>query len=250
VNSRRGRAEAHRAPPRGLGLPTVIIAQGAWVGRSGWGEVIALLQQHGLDVIAVQNPLTSLADDVDVLTRAINHRSAPIVLVGHGYAGTVITQAGNHPRVVALVYVTAFAPDDGESTADVQPEYPPPRCLEQLEIDAGGFLHLSPHGVSEFLAQDLPNADCQVLAAIQQPIRASALLDRVGKAAWRAKASWYLLAEEDRILPAERQQAIAEKILAIIVRVRASHVVFITRPKATADAILQAVEFARQRPVR
>src|SRR5262245_31655459 len=112
---RRGHAEGTRGMPRDFDAPTVVIVHGAWVDATGWREVIALLQAKGLNVIAVQNPLSSLADDVDAVARAINHQPAPIVLVGQGYGGTVITQAGNHPSVAALVYVAAFAPDTGES---------------------------------------------------------------------------------------------------------------------------------------
>ena len=133
-----------------------MIAHGAWVDAASWREVIALLQVKGSSVIAVQNPLSALADDVDAVTRAINHQPGPVVLVGHGYGGTVITQAGNHSSVAALVYVSAFAPDLGESTIDAQKDYPPPLCINRLEVDARGFLSLAPDAVLEFLAHDLP----------------------------------------------------------------------------------------------
>jgi pimeloyl-ACP methyl ester carboxylesterase len=232
--------------PRDLDAPTVVIAHGAWVDATGWREVIALLQARGLSVIAVQNPLSALADDVDAVTRAINHQSNPIVLVGHDYGGTVITQAGNHSRVAALVYVAAFAPDSGESTIDAQ-DYPPLPCIGRFKVDAGGYLYLAPDIVLEFLAQDLPATEGLVLAAAQQPIRASALLDRVTEAAWRTKPSWYAVTDEDRMISPALQREICNRIEARALILRAGHVPFLSKPKETADVILGAVEFVSSR---
>ena len=245
---RRGHAGSPGGIPRDLDAPTVVIVHGAWVDATDWREVIALLQVKGLSVIAVQSPLSSLADDVDAVTRAINHQSGPIVLVGQGYGGTVITQAGNHPSVAALVYVAAFAPDAGESTSDTQKNYPPLPCVAGLEVDAGGFLYLAKDAVPQFLAQDLPSADNRILAAAQKPIRASALLDRVTAAAWHAKPSWYVVADEDRMIAPALQRQIAKRINANVVVLQVGHLPFLSKPKETADVILAAVDFrARQR---
>jgi pimeloyl-ACP methyl ester carboxylesterase len=222
-----------------------VIVHGAWVDASDWREVIALLQVKGLNVIAVQNPLRSLADDVDAVTRAINQQSGLIVLVGQGYGGTVVTQAGNHPRVVALVYVAAFAPDTGESTTDTQMDYPPPPCVAEIEVDAGGFLYLAQDAVPQFLAQDLPAADNRILAAAQKPIRTSALLDRVTAAAWRTKPSWYVIAEEDRMISPELQHNTAKKINANVFVLASGHLPFLSKPKETAAAVLAAVDSVR-----
>jgi pimeloyl-ACP methyl ester carboxylesterase len=223
-----------------------MIVHGAWVDATDWREVIALLQEKGLSVIAVQNPLSSLRDDVDTVTRAINHQSNPIVLVGQGYGGTVVTQAGNHPRVAALVYVAAFAPDAGESTTDAQKDHPPPPCVAGFEIDAGGFLYLAPDAVPEFLAQDLPAADNRILAAAQKPIRVSALLDRVTAAAWHTRPSWYVVTDEDRMIPPALQRQIAKRINANVFLLRSGHLPFLSKPKETADAVLAAVDFVRR----
>jgi pimeloyl-ACP methyl ester carboxylesterase len=230
--------------PRDLDAPTVVIAHGAWVDATAWREVIALLQVKGLSVIAVQNPLSSLVDDVDAVTRAINRQPSPVVLVGHGYGGTVITQAGNHSRVFALVYVAAFAPDVGESTADAQ-DYPPLACIGALEVDAGGFLYLAPDVVLQFLAQDLPATEGLVLAAAQQPIRASALLEHVAAAAWQSKRSWYVVTGDDRMISPVLQREIASRINARVLTLHAGHVPFLSKPKETADVILAAVDFVR-----
>jgi pimeloyl-ACP methyl ester carboxylesterase len=225
-----------------LSAPTVAIVHGAWVDATDWREVIALLQVQGLNVIAVQNPLSSLADDVDAVTRAINHQSSPIVLVGQGYGGTVITQAGSHPRVVALVYVAAFAPDTGESTSDIQKDYPPSPCVAGLEVDAGGFLYLAQDAVPKFLAQDLPSVDNRILAAAQKPIRASALLDRVTAAAWHTRPTWYIVADADRMISPALQHQTAKKISAKIFVLQSGHLPFLSRPKATADVVLAVVD--------
>jgi len=229
--------------PRDLHGPTVVIVHGAWADATGWREVIALLQVKGLSVIAVQNPLSALADDVDAVTRALNHQPSPIVLVGHGYGGTVITQAGNHQSVAALVYVAACAPDVGESTADVQKDHFSAPFIARFEVDAGGYLYLPPDAVLEFLAHDLPASEGLVLAAAQPPIRASALLDRVTEAAWHTKPSWYAVTVEDRTISPALQRLIASRINASVLVLRAGHVPFLSKPKETADVILTAVDF-------
>ena len=243
MTPRRGHAEGLEIP-RDFNAPTVVIVHGAWVDATAWREVIALLQAAGLSVVAVQNPLSALADDVDAVTRAIDQQRGPVVLVGHGYGGTVITQAGNHSRVAALVYVAAFAPNSGESTTDAQ-DYPPLACIGGLEVDSGGFLYLAPDVVLEFLAQDLPASECRVLAATQQPIRASALLDRVADAAWRSRPSWYIVSEGDRMITPGLQRRIANRIGASVLGLPADHVPFLSKPSETAGAIGAAVEHVR-----
>ena len=223
----------------------MVIAHGAWVDGTSWREVIALLHVKGLSVIAVPNPLSALADDVDAVTRVIKRQPGPVVLVGHGYGGTVITQAGGHSNVAALVYIAACAPDIGESTTDVEKYGPSSPVISGFEVDAGGFLYLPLSVVREFLAHDLSAAEIRVLAAAQPPIRASALLDRVTKAAWRTKPSWYAVTDEDRIMSPALQREIATRIEARVLSLRAGHVPFLSKPKQTAEVILAAVDFVR-----
>ena len=223
----------------------VVITHGAWADATSWREVIALLQANGLSVIAVQNPLTALADDVDAVRRVLHHQPGPVVLVGHDYGGTVITQAGTHSSVAALVYVSAFAPDVGESTADAQNGHPPSPCIPRLSIDSRGFLYLAPDAVLELLAHDLPATESLVLAAAQQPIRAGTLLDRVTEAAWRTRPSWYVVTEDDPMMSPALQREIAGRINASVFILRAGHVPFLSKPKETADVILAAVAFVR-----
>ena len=231
--------------PRDLDVPSVVIAHGAWADATSWREVIALLQAKGLRVIAVQNPLTALADDVDAVTRALDHQPNSVVLVGHDYGGTVITQAGEHPKVAALAFIAACAPDIGESTADVQKDHASLPFIGRFTVDAGGFLYLAPDAVLDFLAHDLPATEGAVIAAAQQPIRASALVDRVTKAAWHTRPSWYGVADEDRILAPAFQRQTAKRINASEVTLRAGHLPFLSRPTETAAVILAAVDGVR-----
>ena len=248
MRTRRGHADARQGVPRDLDAPAVVIAHGEWVDATGWRDVIALLHVKGLSVVAVQNPLSALADDVDAVMRVLNHQRRPVVLVGHGYGGTVITQAGNHQRVAVLVYIAACAPDTGESTADAQKDYPPPLCIRRFAVDASGFLHLAPDAVLEFLAHDLPQTEGLVVAAAQKPIRVSALIDRVTDAAWHRKPCWYAVTDDDRMMSPALQREIASRINASVRTVRAGHLPFLSKPKETTDVILAAVEFVRGNP--
>jgi pimeloyl-ACP methyl ester carboxylesterase len=190
-----------------------------------------------------------LADDVDAVTRALNRQPDPVVLVGHDYGGTVITQAGHHEKVAALVYIAACAPDVGESTADIQKDHASLPFIGRFTVDAGGFLYLAPDAVLQFLAHDLPAAEAAVLAAAQRPIRASALVDRVTEAAWHTKPSWYGVAEEDRMIAPASQRETARRINASVVSLRAGHLAFLSKPNETAAVIIAAVEGVRGRRV-
>ena len=242
---RRGHADARGDCRATSDAPAVVIAHGAWVDATGWREVIALLQIKGLGIVAVQNPLSGLADDVDAVTRALNHHPGPVVLVGHGYGGTVITQAGRHPRVAGLVYIAAYAPDIGESTADLQNDHASLPFIHEFEVDAAGFLYLARDAVLEFLAHDLPATEGLVLAAAQQPLRVSALVDRVTEAAWHTKPSWYGVTDWDRMISPALQREIAGRINASVTTLRAGHLSFLSKPKETADVILTAVDCLR-----
>lgn len=225
-------------------LPTLVLVHGAWADGSSWSEVIARVQGAGIRVVSVQNPLSSLGDDVAAVQRAMELVEGPVVLAGHSWGGTVITQAGAVEQVLALVFVAAFAPDLGESTNHLQAAYPPPEYLPALRMDSGGFLHFSPADLPQYFAQDLPSENADVLAATQGPIRASAFNEAVSQAAWRSKPSWYLLAEQDRMIPPALQREMAARIGARLQTVASSHVPFATRPKETAAILVEAVHGA------
>jgi pimeloyl-ACP methyl ester carboxylesterase len=232
--------------PRDLDAPAIVIAHGAWADATSWREVIAVLQAQGLRVVAVQNPLTALVDDVGAVRRALDHQPHPVVLVGHDYGGTIITQTGLHQKVAALVYIAAYAPDVGESSADVQKDQASLPFIGRFTVDAGGFLYLAPEAVLEFLAHDLPATEAAVLAAAQRPIRASALVDRVTEAGWHARPAWYGVADADRMLAPALQREIARKINASVVTLRAGHLPFLSKPVETAGVILAAVDGIRR----
>ena len=179
-------ASPETTPPKGA--TSVILVHGAWADGSSWSKVIPLLQAKGLHVVAVQNPLTSLGDDVAATKRAIALQEAPVVLVGHSYGGAVITEAGSDPKVVGLVYVAAFAPGDGESVASISKPYPPAPLGAELRPDSQGFLSITPKGVAEDFAQDLPKTEKDVLTATQGPTNGAAFGATVTTASLEDKA--------------------------------------------------------------
>lgn len=222
-------------------IVTVILVHGAWADGSSWNEVIARLQAEGIPVVSVQNPLSSLADDVAAVRRAMELVDGLIVLVGHSWGGTVITQSGVSERVRALVYVAAFAPDRNESTNSLQAHYSTPEYASLLRTDSAGYLHFPADALPHYFAQDLPTANAMVLAAAQGPIRASAFDDEVTEVAWRSIPSWYLVADHDRMIPPRLQREMAQRMRARTREVPASHVPFASRPKETTALILEAI---------
>src|SRR3989440_7512941 len=172
---------------------TVILVHGAFADGSSWDKVIPLLEARGLKVVAVQNPLTSLADDAASVKRVIDAQSGPVILVGHSWGGTVITEVGGDDKVAALVFVAAFAPDVGESTADLGKDGPPPPGATSIRPDPAGYLYLTPEGVAKDFAQDLPAMQTRVMAVTQGPIFGKAFDEKVTKAAWQNKPSWFIV---------------------------------------------------------
>lgn len=220
--------------------PTVVLVHGAFADGSGWDKVIALLQAKGLKVVAVQNPLTSLADDVAATRRVLDVQTGPVVLVGHSWGGVVISEIGIHERVKSLVYVSAFAPSEGQSVGELGKGYPTPPGLGALVEDKEGFLSLSPEGVAKHFAQDLPTAQTRLMAATQGPIRAAAFDEKVTAAAWRTKPSWFVVSEQDHMIDPGLQRAMAQKISAHVVSVPTSHVPQLSKPQQVAKAIVAA----------
>ena len=219
---------------------TVVLVHGLWADGSSWNKVIPLLQAKGLKVISVQNPLTSLADDVAATKRVIDDQSGPVILVGHSWGGMVITQAGDDPKVAALVYVAAFAPDEGQAIADLVKDLPPPPGAASVRTDSSGFVWLTPEGVAKDFAPDLPAAETQVMAATQGPTPKKTFEDKVSTAAWKTKPSWFIVAQKDREIQPDLERAMAKKIKASTTEVPTSHVAMLSRPKDVAAVILKA----------
>jgi pimeloyl-ACP methyl ester carboxylesterase len=224
----------------------VVLVHGAWADGSSWSKVIALLQAKGINAVAVQLALTSLAGDVASVKRAIALQDGPVVLAGHSYGGVVITEAGNDPKVAGLVYVAAFAPDAGESVGSLSQAYPPAPLGAELRPDAEGFLSISPKGFAEDFAQDVPAQEAKVLWATQGPTNAAVFGSPVSIAAWKTKPSWFVVAGEDRAIPPALEKAEAERMKATTINVAASHLVMVSHPKEVAELIEKATTSVAQ----
>lgn len=229
---------SHARPARAE-PPTVILVHGAFADGSSWNKVIPRLAAWGVPAVAVQNPLSSLQDDVAATRRAIAAAPGKVVLVGHSWGGTVITEAGNDPKVQALVYVAAFAPDAGETSAQQGQGYPQAPGLGQLQLQQG-WLSLPEPAFAQDFANGLKSALTRLLYSGQAPLKASALDDTVGHAAWHSKPSWYVLSREDRMLSPQLQAATARRIGAQLQSLKAGHASPLSQPQAVADTILEA----------
>jgi len=219
---------------------TVVLVHGAFADGSSWNKVIPKLQASGLNVISVQNPLTSLADDVAATRRVLDVQTGPVVLVGHSWGGLVITEIGNHPRVKSLVYVASFAPSEGQSIVDMTKDYPKASGLDHVVADKEGFVTMSLEGISKHFAQDLPAAETRLMAVTQGPIRGANFEEKVTVAAWRNRPSWFVVAESDRMIQPALQKANAAQISARVVSVPTGHVPQLSRPSEVANAIVAA----------
>lgn len=226
----------------------VVLVHGAFVDGSSWNGVIAKLQQKGYHVSSVQNPLTSLADDVAATRRVLARQDGPTILVGHSWGGVVITEAGaNAPNVAGLVYVAAIAPDLHESTMDLMKRAAPAPAGQAITADSTGFLWLDRSKYHADFAADVPENLTRVLSAAQQPISARAFSETVSQVAWREKPSWYIVTTRDRAISPEVEQFMANRMGAKIVPISSSHLVPVSHAGAVADVIDRAArELSRQ----
>lgn len=234
--------QVQAAPATPLSDTTVVLVHGAFADGSSWNKVIPLLQAQGLKVVAVQNPLTSLADDVAAAQRVIDAQTGRVVLVGHSWGGSVITQAGASDKVKALVYVAAFAPDEGQSTAEQGQDLPPPPGITTLQPDGAGFLYLPPASVASNFAQDLPAAETRLMAATQGPIQGKAFGEKLTLAAWKTKPNYYIVAANDRMIQPALEQAYAKKLQATTTVLQTSHVPMLSQPAKVAAVIIAAAK--------
>jgi pimeloyl-ACP methyl ester carboxylesterase len=214
----------------------IVLVHGAFADGSGWRGVYDELTARGYAVSIVQNPLTSFADDVAATRRVLNRQDGRVILVGHSYGGSVITEAGADPKVAGLVYVAAFAPDVGQSTLDQYAEIPPPPDFIPEE-QPDGFAYLNAERFRAGFAADTSEADAAFLRDAQVPIAMAALGAPVTVAAWKEKPSWFVVATEDGAIDPELLRSTARRIGAETTEVPGSHVVFLTQPKAVADVI-------------
>lgn len=229
---------AHAADriPDDQSVRNVVLVHGAFADGSGWRHVYDELTARGYRVSIVQNPLTSLADDVAATTRILDRQNGPAILVGHSWGGTVITEAGVHPKVEGLVYVSALSPGAGESTAQQYEGFQtPPEFV--IETTSDGFGFVNPEKFKIGFAHDTSDADAAFLRDSQVPINISAFTTRLEHAAWTTKPSWAVIATDDKAFDQRMLRAMAERIGATITEVPASHAVFMTQPKVVADVI-------------
>ena len=224
------------------GKPAIVLVHGAFADGSSWSKVIPLLEAKGYHVVAVQNPYISLAGDVQATDRVVNQQTGPVILVGHSSGGTVITQAGNNPKVVALVYVDANAPDSGQSINELLATAPTPPWAATLIKDEGGYLTLPRATIVNNFAPDLPLGDREVIAATQVPWFSGYLDDKVTHAAWHDKPSWWVLGENDQMIDPKFQATMAARMGAKVTRVPTSHVAMLADPKGVTAVIIAAAE--------
>lgn len=225
--------------------PSVVIVHGAFADGSDWAKVIPLLQAKGVDVVAVQNPLTSLEDDVAATQRAVAAQPGKVVLVGHSWGGVVITQVGEDPKVSGLVYVAALAPDAGQAGGELGKAYPPAPGFAFIQADGAGYLKMSREGIAKHFAQDVPAKTTDVMTATQGPINGKAFEQKVTTAAWKTKPSWYIVASKDHMIQPDQQVAMAKTINARVTTLATSHVPQQSQPAKVAAVILDAVNSAK-----
>ena len=222
------------------GTRNVVLVHGGFVDGSGWQAVYNILTKDGYNVSVVQNPTLSLEGDTAATRRVIDVQEGPVILVGHSYGGTVITEAGNHPNVAALVYIAAFAPDKGESVNTLIANPPPGAPVPPILPPKDGFLLLDREKFAASFAGDLPAEQAAFMADSQVPWGVDALGGSIMDPAWRNKPSWYLVATEDRMIPPPAQRAMSERAGSTVVEVASSHAVYVSHPAAVAALIEEA----------
>lgn len=224
------------------GIKNVVLVHGAFADGSSWANVIPLLQAKDLNVIAVQNPLTSLDDDVAAAKRAIAQMDGPVLLVGHSYGGMVISEAGKDPKVAGLVYVAALVPEEGQNVNDVNAAMPLTGVGPQFQLSPEGFLSLSPKGINEYFAQDLSPKERKIIYATQVTWAASATQQKVYSPAWKTKPSWFVVAAKDGMINPDLQRFKAKLINATTLVLNSSHVPMVSQPAKVADFIISAAQ--------
>jgi len=233
-----GPAEAETAQP----VKNVVLVHGAFADGSGWEAVAKILEKDGYTVSVAQPPETSYAEDVKYTKAAIDAMDGPVVLVGHSYGGSIITEAGNDPKVSALVYIAAFALDDGESCASIEQALP--QASKAFKADSNGNWWIEPEHFAADFAADVPQAVSHFMAQSQVPISTDSFTHKVTTPAWKTKPSWYMVATADRSINPDQERMMAKRANAKTVELNASHVAYMSHPKETAKLIEQAATSA------
>ena len=221
-------------------VKNVVLVHGGFVDGSGWEGVYRLLRKDGFNVGVVQNPTISLADDVEVTRRVIAAQDGPVILVGHSYGGAVITEAGNDPKVIGLVYIAAFAPDKGESVSSLIKDPPPGAPVPPILPPQDGFLLLDKAKFPASFAADVDPQLAAFMAEAQVPWGLAALGGAISEPAWKTKPTWYLVATEDRMIPPPAQRLMSKRAGSTVVEVPGSHAIYVSQPAAVASLIAKA----------
>jgi pimeloyl-ACP methyl ester carboxylesterase len=225
-------------------ITNIVLVHGGFVDGSGWESVYQILRNDNYNVAIVQNPTISLADDVAVTRRTIQAQGGPVILVGHSYGGAVITEAGNDPQVVGLVYIAAFAPDQGESVNTLIKDPPPNAPAPPILPPQDGYLFLDKAKFPASFAADVEPRKAEFMANSQVPWGVEALAGTISEPAWKSKPSWYLVATDDKMIPPPAQRLMSQRAGSKVVEVAGSHAVYISQPDAVATLIKEAAEGA------
>ncbi|MBO9572703.1 MAG: alpha/beta hydrolase [Chitinophagaceae bacterium] len=224
------------------GVKNIVLVHGAFADGSSWAKIIPILQAKGLNVVAVQNPLTSFADDVAAAKRAIAEMDGPVLLVGHSYGGMVISEAGKDEKVTGLVYIAALVPEEGQNVIDVNAAMPTTGVERQFHINKEGFLSLPLQAIDEHFAQDVSVEERKLIYATQVTWAASATEQKVHDPAWKTKPSWYIVAAKDGMINPDLERFKAKLINATTLELNASHVPMLSKPNEVAEFIIEAAE--------
>jgi len=225
-------------------VKNIVLVHGGFVDGSGWLGVYKALKKNGYAVTIVQNPTFSLADDVAVTKRSLATQNGPVILVGHSYGGAVITEAGNDPKVAGLVYIAAFAPDQGESVAALIKDPPPGAPVPPILPPQDGYLSLDKTKFAASFAADVSPDIAEFMADSQVPWGVEALSGAISHPAWRTKPSWYLVTTEDRMIPPDAQRLMSKRAGSTVIEVKGSHSVYVSQPQAVASLIEKAAKGA------
>ena len=223
-------------------MNNIVLVHGGFVDGAGWEGVYKILKGDGYKVSIVQNPTISLDDDVAVTKRVLAAQDGPAILVGHSYGGAVITEAGNDPKVIGLVYITAFAPDAGESVATLIKNPPPGAPVPPILPQQDGYLFLDRARFAASFAADVDAEKAAFMADSQVPWGVAALSGKISEPAWKAKPSWYLIATDDKMIPPDAQRAMSKRAGSTVVEVKGSHAIYVSQPSAVAALIEQAAK--------
>jgi len=223
-------------------MNNIVLVHGGFVDGSGWEGVYRTLKKDGYNVSIVQNPTLSLADDVAVTKRTLASQDGSVILVGHSYGGAVITEAGNDPKVAGLVYITAFAPDKGESVATLIKDPPPGAPVPPILPPQDGYLFLDRAQFRASFAADVDAERADFMADSQVPWGVEALSGKISEPAWKAKPSWYMIATDDKMIPPDAQRSMSKRAGSSVVEVKGSHAIYVSQPEAVAAFVEQAAK--------